>query len=119
MIQQAAEQDNLPPGEKLSLMPRIDQKPDPQDNNTTKTKIIDALVEIVKTLTASTVVDIAKIIGTTIETIVKELSISGDKPAVIILAIAILIASLAVPIATVKSFPTQINQPVKNSSIKL
>jgi hypothetical protein len=89
-----------------------------QSNNTTKIKIIDAVVEVVKNLTTSTPVEIAKIAGTTIETIVKELSESGDKPAAILLEIAVLILATSVPMFVLKLSPSQINPPVETSQVK-
>lgn len=96
----------------------MSQQPTGNEKNTTKTKIIDAVVEIVKNLTASTLVDIAKITGTTIETTVKELSESGDKPAAILLAIAVLILATSVPIFVLKLSPSQINPPAETSQVK-
>lgn len=96
----------------------MSQQPTDNEKNTTKTKIIDAAVEIVKNLTASTLVDIAKITGTTIETTVKELSKSGDKPAMIILSVAVLILATSVPIFVLKLSPSQINPPGETSQIK-
>ncbi len=86
-----------------------------QSDKTTKFDIMaKSGVKITELLTTSPLVEMAKIGGTTIETMVKY----GNQPTAIILAIAVLIASLAIPIVAFRLSPSQINPPAETSQIK-
>ncbi|MFM7405398.1 MAG: hypothetical protein ACKO3K_01690 [Cuspidothrix sp.] len=99
---------SLQPTEKENLPTKSDKT----------TKILETGEKIVDKLTKSEIVELTQVVGETIKNIMTVLVTSGGKPVAVILSVAVLLVATSILIATVKSSPTQINQPVKNSLIK-
>ncbi|MBD2694721.1 hypothetical protein [Anabaena catenula] len=85
-------------------------------NNTTQ--FLATAEKIIGNVTKSEIVEIVQVGTKTTETIFKDLLTSGGKPVAVILAIAVVIVATAIPIATLKLSPNQINQPAKSSQVK-
>ncbi|WP_353929632.1 hypothetical protein WJM97_15120 [Okeanomitos corallinicola TIOX110] len=81
-------------------------------------KILDSAEKIVDNITESEIVELSEVAAKTTENIFTILVSSGGKPVAIILAIAILVATFAIPLSVIKIEPSPINLPATTSQVK-